>query len=72
MTVMTRRENQGLVIDNDIHVTILKIEEDQVRIAVSNPHQEPHYQEYVLQCRQADAWSFRHSRDLNDPATEAL
>lgn len=48
MQVITRCENQGLVIGEDIHVTVLKIEQTEVRLAISSPNAVPSYREETL------------------------
>ena len=48
MQVITRRVNEGLVIGNDIHVTVLDICPDRVRLAISAPHNNPSYWEQEL------------------------
>ena len=49
MQMITRRVNEGLVIENDIHVTVLDICEDYVRLAISSPNNtSPQYREETL------------------------
>lgn len=48
MQVISRRVNEGIIIDDDIHVTVLDIHEDHVRLAISSPNDIPSYWEQVL------------------------
>ena len=48
MLLMTRQVNEGLVIGDDIHVTVLDIYDDHVRLAISSPNDEPSYREETL------------------------
>jgi carbon storage regulator CsrA len=48
MQIVSRRENEGLVIDNDISVTVLQIRNNYVRLAISCPRMTPSYWEQDL------------------------
>ena len=48
MQIISRQENEGLVIGDDIHVTVLKIQETEVRLAISSPKDNPSYWEETL------------------------
>ncbi len=48
MLELTRQVNEGLVIGEDIHVTVLDIQTNQVRLAISSPNDEPSYWEETL------------------------
>ena len=48
MRAFTRQVNQGLVIGENLHVTVLEIQEDFVRLAIECPDQDPSYWEEVL------------------------
>jgi len=48
MKVISRRENEGLVIGHDISVTVLQIRSDYVRLAISCPRLTPSYWEETL------------------------
>jgi|GEM_PF-1108330 len=48
MQVISRRVNEGLVIDNEIFVTVLDIYDDHVRLAISSPRNSPSYWEQSL------------------------
>lgn len=56
MHVMTRCENQGIVIDNDITVTVLSVREDHVRLAIYSPRETPVYREADLYCSAMPPW----------------
>lgn len=48
MHVISRSENEGIVIDNRYIVTVLEVCEDFVRLAIESPHEEPSYREEVI------------------------
>lgn len=54
MKVLTRQVNESVAIGDDIHVTVLEVGEDFVRLAVSSEGDAPSYEEYVLAARTAD------------------
>lgn len=47
--VVTRHENEGLVIGESIEVTVLEITETQIRLGIASPDIEGGYREEVLQ-----------------------
>ena len=48
MRVFLRGVNEGLVIDHDLEVTVLEIQPDHVRLAITSPHETPSYREETL------------------------
>ena len=48
MKVFSRCENEGLVIGDDIAVTVLQIQNDRVRLAIACPRLTPSYWEKTL------------------------
>jgi carbon storage regulator CsrA len=54
MQVISRRENEGVVINGNIFVTVLEVRDDAVRLAISAPHLTPSYWEQTLFLRSAD------------------
>lgn len=54
MKVVTRRENEGLVIGDDIHVTVLEVRLNHVRLAISSPCHVPSYWEETLVWEEPD------------------
>jgi len=48
MRVISRCENEGLVIGDDISVTVLQIQYDCVRLAIACPRSMPSYWEETL------------------------
>ncbi|MEX0702195.1 MAG: carbon storage regulator [Planctomycetales bacterium] len=48
MQTMTRRVHEGLVIGDEIEVTVLEIHEDHVRLGISDPREHPSYWEQIL------------------------
>lgn len=53
MRIFSRRENEGVVIGENIHVTVLDIYEDHVRLAISSPNDIPTYREETLYWEEA-------------------
>ena len=45
MEVISLRERQSIIIGEETHVTVLKIYEDHVRLAISSPKQQPSFWE---------------------------
>jgi len=55
MRVMTREVNQGVIIDQSVHVTVLEIREDSVRVGISFPRPDaPNIYDYREETIQAD------------------
>lgn len=52
MLVLTRREGESLVIDNDIKVTVLSIKGNQVRIGIDAPEPVPIHRQELLESPQ--------------------
>lgn len=48
MRIISRSLNEGLVIDDNVRVTILEIQRHQVRLGIETPNQVPYYREEVL------------------------
>lgn len=48
MKVLSRRENEGLVIGEDIFVTVLQVRMNHVRLAISCARSTPSYWEEIL------------------------
>jgi len=48
MQIISRRQNEGIVIDDRIIVTVLDFDEDFVHLAIESPHEEPSYREEVI------------------------
>ena len=55
MQIISRRENESIVIGNDIVVTVLEFEDDFVRLAIESPNEEPSYREEVIHLESRDA-----------------
>ena len=53
MHILTRQVNEGFVIGDRIHVTVLEIHDNHVRLAFSVPDEEPSYWEEILYLEQA-------------------
>lgn len=54
MKVVSRRENESLVIGEDIFVTVLEIRPDRVRLAISSARSTPSYREETLFVQQQE------------------
>lgn len=54
MEMVTRRVNEGVVIGDDIHVTVLDIFNDHVRLGISSPNETPSYWEQTLYWERAE------------------
>ena len=48
MQMISRRENEGVVIGDNIYITVLDIHEDHVRLAISSPNCFPTYREETV------------------------
>ena len=48
MHIVTRQVNEGIVIGGNLHVTVLEVHEDRVRLAISCPDAVPSYREETL------------------------
>lgn len=47
MLVLTRKKNESIVINDDIEVTIIDIQNDQIRIGISAPKNVPVYRKEI-------------------------
>ena len=54
MQVISRRVNEGVIIGEKTHVTVLKIYEDHVRLAISSPQHVPSFWEQDVYVKQQD------------------
>jgi len=54
MQLISCRVNEGLVIDNEISVTVLDVQDDHVRLGISSPNDSPSYREETLFCEAAE------------------
>jgi len=54
MLIFSRRANEGVVIGDNISVTVLEVGEDHVRLAVSSSGDSPCYEEHVLYLASAE------------------
>ena len=48
MRIIARGVNEGLVINDNVRVTVLEIEHPWVRLGIETPNQAPYYREEVL------------------------
>jgi len=48
MHVISRSENEAIVINNSIIVTVLEVADDYVRLSIESPTDEPSYREEII------------------------
>ena len=62
MRIITRQVNEGIIIGEEIHVTVLDIYEDHVRLAISTPNSVPSYwEETVYWDQESDVVALQHA-----------
>ncbi|MCM1497402.1 MAG: carbon storage regulator CsrA [Clostridium sp.] len=49
MLALSRKENESIIIGNDIEVTILEVKGDQVKVGITAPKSVPIYREEVYE-----------------------
>lgn len=54
MRVISRHVNEGLVIGDDIFVTVLEIQDDFVRLGISDSAQSSAYEEHVIYLEESE------------------
>jgi carbon storage regulator CsrA len=72
MQMITRRVNESLVIGSDIHVTVLDICENSVRLAISSPKTFPPYWEQTLYWDQASEENEEELQERQEAAEPLL
>ncbi len=55
MQIISRQENEGLVIGDNIYVKVLKIQETEVRLGISSPNGDPPYWEETIHWEPAES-----------------
>ncbi|MCI8626786.1 MAG: carbon storage regulator CsrA [Lachnospiraceae bacterium] len=69
MLALSRKENESVMIGNDIEVTILEIKSDQVKLGIKAPRSVSIYREEIyLQIQQAN----REAAEAKTPAAGSL
>jgi len=48
MRVFQRGVNESLIIDNTLEITVLEIQSNHVRLAISSPYETPSYREETI------------------------
>ena len=71
MRIISRSVNEGLVIDDNVRVTVLEIQRHQVRLGIETPNQAPYYREEVLHFDDDDDGLAAESEETQ-PAAEPL
>ena len=60
MLVLTRKRNQSIVVNDNIEITIIDIQGDQVRVGINAPKEVPVYRKEVyLQIQEANKDAFK-------------
>lgn len=54
MRIISRSVNEGLVINDNVRVTVLEIQQHHVRLGIETPNQAPYYREEVLYFNNGD------------------
>lgn len=68
MTVITRRENQGIVIGGDLCVTVLEVQDGHVRLAFESSSRIPSYWEETIYLDAIrDEWDDQHGIEVGEP-----
>ena len=69
MLALSRKENESVMVGNDIEVTILEIKSDQVKLGIKAPRSVSIYREEIyLQIQQAN----REAAEAKTPAAGSL
>ena len=55
MEVISRRERQSIIIGEETHVTVLKIYDDHVRLAISSPQHQPSFWEADVYVKKSES-----------------
>lgn len=55
MLVLTRKQNQSIVINNNIRITVVAIRGNQIRLGIEAPHEVPVYREELYLANHAAA-----------------
>jgi len=54
MQFISRQVHEGLIIGDDISVTVLNVQKDRVRLGISSPNEIPSYWEQTIYCESAE------------------
>jgi len=65
MLVLSRKLGEKIVIGDNIVVTVVKIDRNQIRIGIEAPHEVPVYREEIAPKRTADTVSTEPAGALN-------
>lgn len=57
MEIISRRTNEGIVINDDIEITVLEVHQDHVRLGCFSPHHTPEYWEQDVYCSRQPQWT---------------
>jgi carbon storage regulator len=71
MQIIARSVNEGLVIDDNIRVTVLEIQHNRVRLGIETPNQAPYYREEVVYLGDGDG-DMIAEQEATQPGAEPL
>jgi len=71
MHIISRSVNEGLVIDDNVRVTVLEILHNRVRLGIETPKQAPYYREEVVYFGDGDGGLLAETEET-EPAIEPL
>ena len=71
MRIISRSVNEGLVIDDNVRVTVLEILCNRVRLGIETPNQAPYYREEVLDFDEGDGGLAAETEE-SQPAVEPI
>jgi carbon storage regulator CsrA len=57
MLILSRKKNEGLVINDDITITVVEIQEDSVRLGIDVPEEVAVHRQEVLEAIRGERWS---------------
>ena len=71
MQIISRSVNEGLVIDDNVRVTVLEIQHNRVRLGIETPNQAPFYREETVYFGDGDGGMIAETEDTQ-PVVEPL
>ena len=71
MQIISRSVNEGLVIDDNVRVTVLEIQHNRVRLGIETPKQAPFYREEIVYFGDGDGGMLADT-EATQPVVEPL
>ena len=71
MRIISRSVNEGLVIDENVRLTVLEIQHNRVRLGIETPNQAPYYREEFVYFGDGDGGLLAETEEMQ-PATEPM